>query len=180
METVNLFLNELCISEICSLRTVCMDLALDTSRIYTRSRAARKIVQLFKKKRNARFNEWAQFCVDYALSQHAFAITRLRLNIYGYDHRGNFTPVTDDVPYCDCGRLHRVSSAIYYSIGPKMLKSTPYMTFLCDDCLEICFDHEEFLIDQAYEDYYHEPQYLNYKEYNNAKNAILQLIHRIV
>lgn len=111
-------------------------------------------------------NKWMNYVMFDCRCFHMF-INRLYVNVPDIDkhfHHGldgidlimktcNFITL-DALPVCGFCSARQVNAAVYYSVGEKIVTSTPYLVFGCADCVKNQFS---FTYDDYYYDYYHPP-----------------------
>lgn len=105
-----------------------------------------------------RQTSWINDCISYAFRKHAFSN---RLHLEGIPAVGlpcsiSKTPEcppgieTDEFTFCSCGGL--IDTCLYFSVGDKMQRSTPYAQFTCRACV-----YFSGIFESCYDDYYQPP-----------------------
>lgn len=126
------------------------------------------------------YNRWMNYVMFDCRGFHVF-INRLTVNVPDIDkhfHHGlegiylimktyNFITL-DTYPLCGFCSASQVDAAVYYSVGEKIVTSTPCLNFGCADCVQNLLS---FTYDDYYYDYYHRPIITRF---NNKKSNVKQ------
>jgi len=126
-----------------------------------------RVCALYFRYRKRKRVAWLNFCLRYAGHMHSFPgrlVTNASICPREYFYKG--AAWTVDLPTCECGKA--VSHAMYSAYGTKMVKSTPYLEFICKTCRNREYSYEEAY--HTFEEAYHPPSYLCVDEYNKIWN----------